>query len=160
VSGIEIRGAQPGDETIIVDLLSELADYERLSEKFRLTREKVTCDFFGATPAMYCDLAFAVEQPAGIMTWYPTYSSFAAARGIFLEDFYVPAELRGQGIGRRLLAHLARRALDEGAAKIEWAVLTWNRPSIEFYESLHAERVDDWHVYRLVGDALAALART
>jgi diamine N-acetyltransferase len=159
VSVVEIRRAQAGDEAIIVGLLRDLADYERLSEKFRLTTETVTCDFFGAAPAMYCDLAVAGGRPAGIMTWYPTYSSFAATRGIFLEDFYVRADLRGQGIGRKLLAHLARRALDDGAAKIEWAVLTWNRPSIEFYEMLHAERVDDWHIYRLVGDALAALAR-
>jgi GNAT superfamily N-acetyltransferase len=160
VSGISIRAAQPGDEAIIVELLRELAEYERLMQRFRLTRETVARDFLGAAPMIRCDLAFADREPAGIMTWYPTYSSFVAAGGIYLEDFYVRPALRRQGIGRALLADLARRAVAEGAAKIEWAVLVWNKPSIEFYVSLHAERVDDWHIYRLVGDALAAVART
>jgi diamine N-acetyltransferase len=159
VNGIAIRAAQPGDETLIVELLRELAEYERLSQKFRSTPEHVTRDFFGATPVVHCDLAFAGSEPAGIMTWYPTYASFAAAGGIYLEDFYVRPQLRRQGIGRSLVSHLARRARDGGAVKIEWAVLTWNKPSIEFYENLCAERVDDWHIYRLVGETLAALAR-
>lgn len=158
MSGVEIRRARPGDETIIVGLLSALAEYERLSQKFRLTEETVTRDFFGAAPAISCDLAFADGEPAGIMTWYPTYSSFAAVRGIYLEDFYVHPQLRRRGIGRALVADLAQRAIEAGCPKLEWSVLTWNRPSIAFYETLHAERVDDWHIYRLVGDALAALA--
>jgi diamine N-acetyltransferase len=158
VSAIDIRRARPGDEAIIVDLLRELADYERLSQKFRLTKENVTRDFFGATPAVCCDLAFVGEEPAGVMTWYYTYSSFAAARGIYLEDFYVRPALRRRGIGRALVVDLARRAVEAGCPKLEWSVLTWNKPSIAFYETLHAERVDDWHIYRLVGDTLAALA--
>lgn len=159
MSAIAIRCAKPGDETTIVELLRELAEYERLAHKFRLTPADVTHDFFGDRAAVSCDLAFADGQAAGIMTWYPTYSSFAAAHGIYLEDFYVRAALRRRGIGRALVADLARRAIMAGTPKIEWSVLTWNRPSIEFYETLHAERVDDWHIYRLVGDALAALAR-
>jgi GNAT superfamily N-acetyltransferase len=159
VSAIDIRCARPGDEATIVELLRELADYERLSQKFRLTKEDVTRDFFGATPTVCCDLAFAGEEPAGVMTWYFTYSSFAAARGIYLEDFYVRPALRRRGIGRALVVDLARRAVEAGCPKLEWSVLTWNKPSIAFYETLHAVRVDDWHIYRLVGDTLAALAR-
>ena len=158
MSAIAIRGARAGDEAIVVDLLRELAEYERLMRKFRLTLEDVTRDFLGAAPVMSCDLAFADEAPAGIMTWYPTYSSFTAVRGIYMEDFYVRPSLRGKGIGRAMVADLARRACASGAMKIEWAVLTWNKPSIAFYENLRAERVDDWHIYRLVGEALAALA--
>jgi len=158
VSAIVIRRGQCGDENLIVDLLRELAEYERLLPKFHLTAEIVIRDFLGERPRVSCDLAFLDGAPAGIMTWYPTYSSFAAARGIYLEDFYVRPHLRGKGIGRSLVADLARRAAESGAVKIEWAVLSWNKPSIVFYESLHAERVDDWHVYRLVGDRLAALA--
>jgi GNAT superfamily N-acetyltransferase len=157
---VVIRRAQPGDEAVIVALLRELAEYERLESKFRLTPEKVTRDFFGAAPVVCCDLAFADEEPAGIMTWYPTYSSFAASHGIYLEDFYVRPAVRRRGIGRAMIADLARRAIERGSPRIEWSVLTWNKPSIEFYETLHAERVDDWHIYRLVGEALAALART
>jgi GNAT superfamily N-acetyltransferase len=160
VTNIEIRCAQPGDEATIVGLLYELAEYERLLHKFRLTTEDVSRDFFGAAPVVSCDLAFAGGEPAGIMTWYPTYASFAAARGIYLEDFYVRAALRRHGIGRALVVDLARRAIEAGCPKLEWSVLTWNKPSIAFYETLHAERVDDWHIYRLVGDALTALART
>lgn len=159
MSAIEIRRAKPADEATIVELLRELAEYERLMHKFRLTPEDVTRDFFGNSPAISCDLAFVGGEPAGIMTWYPTYSSFAAAHGIYLEDFYVRAALRRQGIGRALVADLARRAIARDTPKIEWSVLTWNRPSIEFYETLRAERVDDWHIYRLTGDALADLAR-
>ena len=159
MSAIEIRRAKPGDEAVIVDLLRELAEYERLLHKFRLTAEDVARDLFGTTAVMRCDLAFADRDPAGIMTWYPTYSTFAVEHGIYLEDFYVRAALRRLGIGRALIVDLAKRAVQQGMKKLEWSVLTWNRPSIEFYENLHAERVDDWHIYRLAGDALAALAR-
>lgn len=159
MNGIEIRGAKAGDEAVIVDLLRELADYERLLHKFHLAPENVTRDFFGTEPAISCDLAFADSEPAGIMTWYRTYSSFAATRAIYLEDFYVRPALRRRGIGRALVAQLARRAIREGCPKLEWSVLTWNKPSIAFYETLQAERVDDWHIYRLAGEALTTLAR-
>lgn len=160
MSGLMIRDARAGDEDVIHDLLRELAEYERLESRFRLTPEIIAREFLCASPCLLCAIAFLDDAPAGLMTWYPTYSSFAAARGVYLEDFFVRPALRRRGIGRSLLAHLAKRALDQGAARIEWAVLTWNRPSIEFYESLSAERVDDWHIYRLVGTALTDLAKS
>lgn len=153
-----VRTGRSGDEAAILLLLRKLAEYERLEDRFRLTREIVARDFLGQSPRLCCDLAFAENAPAGLTTWYWTYSSFAAARGIYLEDFFVRPELRRRGIGRRLLARLAQRALEEGAVRVEWSVLAWNRRSIEFYESLHAERVEDWHIYRLAGNALADLA--
>jgi len=159
MSNIEIRPGQRGDETVIVELLRELAEYERLSHRFRLEAEDVTRDFFGDTPRVSCDLAFVDSVPAGVLTWYSTYSSFAAASGIYIEDFYVRSDVRRHGVGRALIAHMAKRAIARGIAKIEWSVLTWNKPSIAFYEKLHAERVDDWHIYRLAGDKLAALAQ-
>jgi GNAT superfamily N-acetyltransferase len=155
-----IRPAGAGDEEIVCVLLRELAEYERLDHRFRLTPDIVRRDFLGASPRLDCALAFSGDQPAGVMTSYPTYSSFAAQRGIYLEDFYVRSAQRRQGIGRKLLAHLAKRALADGAARIEWSVLTWNEPSIRFYENLHAERVDEWHIYRLAGRALDELAAT
>jgi diamine N-acetyltransferase len=153
-----IRAACAGDEEAICDLLRELAEYERLALRFRLTPEIVRRDFLGTSTLLNCDLAFSGDAAAGIMTWYPTYSSFAAQRGLYLEDFYVRPPLRRQGIGRKLLAALARRAASEGATTIQWAVLAWNEPSIRFYQSLHAERVDEWHIYRLCGHALDDLA--
>ncbi|HEX3666767.1 MAG TPA: GNAT family N-acetyltransferase [Rhizomicrobium sp.] len=153
-----IRPAQKGDEETILNLLGELAVYERLEHRFHLTPDFIADDFFCAPPAVGCDLAFLDQQPAGIVTWYPTYSSFAGTRGVYIEDFYVRTDLRRRGIGRALLAGVAKRATNTGATKIEWAVLKWNRPGIDFYESVHAERVDDWHIYRLVGKSLADLA--
>lgn len=157
MSEIVIRPAHVGDEDAIVSLLHELAVYERLEHRFRLTPELVAHDFFCAPPAVGCDLAFLEQQPAGIVTWYRTYASFAGTRGIYVEDFYIRTELRRRGIGKALLAHLAKSAVGAGAARIEWSVLKWNRPAIDFYESVHAERVDDWHIYRLVGKALGDL---
>jgi GNAT superfamily N-acetyltransferase len=160
MSRLVIREASAGDEGVILDLLRELAEYERLESRFRLTGEIIARDFLCAPPRLFCEIALLDEAPAGLMTWYPTYSSFAAARGIYLEDFYVRPFLRRRGIGRQLLAKLARRAIDENAIRIEWAVLVWNRPSIEFYETLRAERIDDWHIYRLCGSALVDLAKS
>jgi GNAT superfamily N-acetyltransferase len=94
------------------------------------------------------------------MTWYWTYTSFAAARGVYLEDLFVRPQHRGKGYGKNLLAHLARGAVAAAASRIEWSVLTWNRPSIEFYEQLGARQPDDWFIYRLSGEALSELART
>lgn len=159
MSEIVIRAARAGDEEVICMVLRELAEYERLDQRFRLTPEIVRRDFLSASPTLNCELAFSDDEAAGVMTWYPTYSSFAAQRGIYLEDFYVRPTLRRRGIGRQLLAHLARRAVADGAAVIQWAVLAWNEPTIRFYESLHAQRVDEWHVYRLAGPALENLAR-
>lgn len=158
MSALVIRAGRLGDEDAILTLLHELAEYERLDHRFHLTREAIARDLLCETPRLCVDLALLGEEPAGLMSWYWTYSSFAAARGIHLEDFYVRGPLRGRGIGRKLLAHLARRAVEEGAVRIDWAVLPWNRPSIDFYENIHAERVDEWHVYRLSGEALLNLS--
>jgi GNAT superfamily N-acetyltransferase len=155
-----IRPARAGDEDAILSLLHELAIYERLEHRFRLTRETIAQDFFRDPPSVHCELAFLDLERAGVMTWYPTYSSFAGTRGVYLEDFYIRSEVRQRGIGRALLASLARHAVENGATRIEWSVLKWNRPAIDFYENVHAERVDDWHIYRLVGKTLADLAAT
>lgn len=153
-----IRAAREGDENAVMGLLYDLAVYERLGHRFRLTQETIARDMLGEAPAIRCDLAFLDDAPAGLMTWFFTYSSFAGARGIYLEDFYVRPDVRRKGVGRALAAHLARAARTHGAVRIEWSVLTWNRPAIDFYERLRAQRVDDWHVYRLAGEALAQLA--
>jgi GNAT superfamily N-acetyltransferase len=158
LSAPTVRAARAGDEDAIVALLRDLAIYERLEHRFRLTRETAARDMLGATPAVRCALAFLDDAPAGVMTWYFIYSSFLGARGIYLEDFFIRPELRRRGAGRALLASLAKTAVESGAVRIEWAVLTWNRPAIDFYESVAAQCVDDWHIYRLTGEALHNLS--
>ena len=157
-SAPDIRAVKTGDEEVILVLLHELAVYEKLTDRFRITRDVIVRDYLCERPFIECDLAFADANPAGIATWYWTYGSFAAARGIYLEDLFVRPELRGRGIGKALLAGLARRALKGGAGRVEWSVLDWNKPSIDFYESLRARKNDGWLIYRLEGEALEDLA--
>jgi GNAT superfamily N-acetyltransferase len=159
LSAIRIRAAEIEDGKTILSLLYELAEYEKLTDKFKLTREIIERDFFGPDAACHCDLACVGVAPVGVMTWYRKYASFAAERGIFLEDIFIQPHHRGRGIGKLLLAHLSRRALEEGVARIEWSVLDWNTPSIEFYERLGAVRSRGWLSYQLHGSALEDLAR-
>jgi GNAT superfamily N-acetyltransferase len=156
---LTIRRAVPGDENLILTLLLELAEYEKLTHAFHLTKEIVTRDFFGPAPAAFCDLAYQADEPVGLATWYWVYTTFGASRGIFLEDLYVRAEYRGSGYGKALLAHLAKEALAHGAKRVEWSVLNWNRPSIDFYERLGAKPVSEWTIYRISDAPLRALAR-
>lgn len=159
MTNLSIRKAKPGDEDIILTLLYELAQYEKLTDKFKITREIILRDYLSAQPLCNCDLAFEGATPAGVASWYWTYTSFAATRGIYLEDLFVRPEFRGRGYGKALLANLAKHAVAAGASRVEWSVLDWNQPSIEFYESLRAERVGGWYIYRLSDDALQALGK-
>jgi GNAT superfamily N-acetyltransferase len=153
-----IRRAAAGEERIIVSLLRELAEYEKLADRFKLNEAAAARDFLGPQAPCHCELAWLGTDAIGVMTWYPIYSSFAAARGIFLEDLYVRSQHRGGGFGKAMLAHLARRARSEGAHYIDWFVLDWNEPSIAFYERADAEPVRGWLSYRLSGEPLARLA--
>ena len=156
---LTIRRALRGDEELILALLRELAEYEKLTHAFQLTKEIVTRDFFGSAPAAFCDLAYQGTKPVGLATWYWVYTTFGASRGIYLEDLYVRAEHRGSGYGKALLAHLAKEALARGAKRVEWSVLNWNKPSIEFYERLGAKPNTEWTIYRISDAPFEALAR-
>jgi diamine N-acetyltransferase len=148
-----------GEEELILALLRELAEYEKLLDVFHVTAAVIRRDYLGAQPLLQCDLAFEGDAPAGIATWYWKYSSFAATRAIYLEDLFVRPAFRGRGYGKALLAHLARTAVDAGANAVDWSVLDWNQPSIDFYESIGARRHDGWYVYRLEGAAMKALGQ-
>jgi GNAT superfamily N-acetyltransferase len=158
VKGVEIRTARPGDETRVLALLHELAVYEKIEDKFHLTPALIARDFVGPDAVCGCELVFVDGEPAGVMTWYRTYASFAASRGIFLEDIFVRPAFRGKGLGKAFFVHLAARAKREGATHIQWHVLDWNAPAIAFYEGLGATHVKEWLRYDLRGDALARLA--
>ena len=155
MSDFSIRAATQADASIIVSLLRELADYEKLLGTFTLNEDAVRRDMFG--DACHCDLAFVDGEPVGVTTWFWTYNSFRAIRGLFVEDLFVRTPFRGRGFGRALLAHLAATALKADAFMV-WQVLDWNAPSIAFYKSLGAAPQENWITYRLRGAALEKLA--
>lgn len=150
-----LRKAAPGDEPVIRTLLGELAVYEKLQDCFHLTDSAIARDMFG--DACHCALAFRGDTPAAIATWFWTYKSFRGQRGVFVEDLYVRPEFRGQGLGRRLLAHLGSHARQVNGF-LEWQVLDWNAPSIEFYKSLGATLSPEWITCRLQGESLEKLS--
>jgi GNAT superfamily N-acetyltransferase len=154
MSDFIIRAATPSDAPAIVSLLKELADYEQVLDHFTLTEEQAARDMLGG--ACHCDLAFQGGEPVGIATWYWTYKSFRARRGLFVEDLYVRRACRGRGIGKALLIHLAARTRDAGGF-MEWHVLDWNAPSIAFYKGLGAKPWENWLIYRLDDEALERL---
>jgi GNAT superfamily N-acetyltransferase len=153
-----IRPARAGDEDTIFSLLHALAQYEKLLDKFHITKAVIARDYLGAQPLIQCDLAFAGDSAVGIAAWYWTYGTFDAKRGVYLEDLFVPPQFRGKGYGKALLAHLAKTAVKSGGGKVEWSVLPWNKPSIDFYEGLGATQMTEWLIYRLTGEALEELA--
>jgi GNAT superfamily N-acetyltransferase len=154
MSVFSIRAAGPADAPMVLTLLRELAEFEKLLDKFLLTEELVRRDMLGA--ACHTDLAFVDDAVCGIATWFWIYKSFRVQRGLFLEDLYVRPTFRGRGFGKSLLAHLAAKARDAGGF-MEWQVLDWNEPSIAFYKSLGAAPMDEWVNYRLEGEALQKL---
>jgi len=155
MSELSIRPATVADAPLIMSMLRELAAYEKLLDRFHLTEAIVARDMLGN--ACHCDIAWLGNAACGLVTWYWTYKSFAARRGLFVDDLYVRPDFRGHGHGRALLAHLAAKARHAGGF-MEWQVLDWNAPSIAFYKSLGARPVEEWLNYRLEGDALEKLA--
>jgi GNAT superfamily N-acetyltransferase len=158
MSTLSIRPARPGDEDVIYSLLYGLAEYEKLLFRFFVTRETVARDYLCDNPLIHCELAFEGEALVGGATWFWTYAGFAAARGLYIEDLFVFPQFRGRGYGKALLAHLAKIAAASGAIRIDWNVLDWNQPSIDFYESLGARRQEGGTYYRLEGEAMRKLA--
>lgn len=155
---LAIRPAVPGDAPLVLTLVRELAAYERLSHEVDATEALIDAALFGHHPRAFCDLAEWAGEPAGFAVWFYSFSTFRGRHGIHLEDVFVRPGCRGRGIGRALLAGLARRCLDEGLARLEWSVLDWNEPALGFYAALGAEPVAGWVRQRLDGEALAVLA--
>jgi GNAT superfamily N-acetyltransferase len=157
---LTIRKAQPSDAALVYAFVIELADYERLAHEIQATQDDVAEALFASEPRVFCDIAEWSGEPAGFALWFYNFSTFRGRHGIYLEDLYVRPSHRGKGLGKALLAGLARRCGHEGLARLDWAVLDWNAPSIAFYESLGAEAQRDWTGYRLCGKALEDLAGT
>jgi GNAT superfamily N-acetyltransferase len=155
---VSIRVATSGDTPLILQFIRELAEYERLLHQMDATEADLRRDLFGENPRCFCDIAERDGEPVGFALWFYNYSTLRGRAGIYLEDLFVRPEARGVGAGKALLRRLAQRCVEAELGRLEWAVLNWNAPSIAFYDSLGAGRMDDWTVRRLDGAALAALA--
>jgi GNAT superfamily N-acetyltransferase len=153
-----IRPANERDCQAISVLIRELAAYERLEDQVKATAADLARNLFGPRPYAEALIAEVGGNAVGFALYFHTFSTFRGQPGFYLEDLFVRPEHRGHGIGKGLLAGLARIALDRGCGRVEWAVLDWNEPSIGFYRSLGARPMDDWTVYRLDDAPLANLA--
>ncbi len=155
---IRIRSATKEDVPVVAELIRGLARYEKLEHEVVMTEDLLAAGLFGERPYAEVLLAVDEDRPVGFALFFHNFSTFRGRPGIYLEDLFVVPEERGSGIGRALLEHLARLAVDRGCGRLEWAVLDWNRDAIAFYERLGARPNSDWTVYRLTGEALATLA--
>jgi GNAT superfamily N-acetyltransferase len=155
-----IRPATVADIPQVLAFIRALAEYEKLSDEVTANEAQLRATLFpvNGAPVAHCVLAFADDTPAGFAIYFFNYSTFLAKPGLYLEDLFVRPEFRGQGIGKALLLHLAKSANARGCGRMEWSVLDWNQPAIEFYESLGARRMKEWQICRLTGDALAQYA--
>jgi len=157
---ITLRAAGPSDVSIVLRFIEGLAEYEKLSHACVATEAGLIETLFGPRPYAEVILAFWNDSPAGFALFFHNYSTFLAKPGIYLEDLFVDPAFRGKGLGKALLKELARLAVERNCGRVEWAVLDWNEPSINFYKSLGAVPLDDWTLFRVTGDALTNLAST
>ncbi|SDS86720.1 GNAT family N-acetyltransferase [Bradyrhizobium canariense] len=155
---LTIRRARPGEAGLVLSLVRELAAYEKLSHEVEATEADIADALFGDNPRLFCDIAEWEGEPVGFAVWFINFSTFSGRSGIYLEDLFVRPVQRGKGIGKALLAHLAGECVAKGWSRLQWAVLDWNTPSIEFYKSIGAVLMDEWTICRVTGPALAALA--
>jgi GNAT superfamily N-acetyltransferase len=163
---LSIRQATPADVPLILAFIHELAAYEREPQAVVATEADIARDGFGPAPRFRCFIAELCEannaapQPAGFALFFNSYSTWEGHHGIYLEDLYVQPQHRGKGIGRALLSRVAAIAVEEGCPRLEWSVLDWNQPSIDFYHRIGAVKKSEWFIMRLSDDALNTLAAT
>ncbi len=171
---LTLRPAAARDAAEVLALIRELADYERLLDEVDATEDGLRAALFGPAPRVFCDIAEwhgsadgaeaagdagGAPAVAGFALWFYNFSTFRGRHGIYLEDLFVRPAFRGRGIGRSLLAGLAARCVREDLARLEWSVLDWNEPALDFYRSLGARAMKAWIPHRVTGEALTALAR-
>jgi GNAT superfamily N-acetyltransferase len=155
---LSIRAADQADAALIFALVCELADYEKLRSDVATTPQTLAAALFVNEPRLFCDIAEWNGEPAAFSVWFLNFSTFRGRHGIYVEDLFVRSAFRGNGIGKALMQRLARRCVEEGWARFEWAVLDWNAPGIAFYRSIGAQVMDEWKICRLTGKALQAFA--
>jgi GNAT superfamily N-acetyltransferase len=156
---LAIDRARPDDIALIMSLIRELADYEKLLHEVEATDAIIASALFGEHPKLFCEIARWNGEDVGFAVWFNNFSTFSGRTGIYLEDLFVRPAHRGKGIGKALLVHLAQECVANGWSRLQWSVLDWNAPSIAFYKSLGAELMDEWTLCRVTGPALTALAK-
>src|SRR6266566_3906005 len=154
----DIRPASVEDVPVILELIRDLATYERAPHEVTATEKQLADVLFGEKPAAEVLLAFETESPVGFAVYFYNFSTWLGRAGLYLEDLFVKPEKRGKGYGRALLVELAKIARDRGCGRMEWAVLNWNEPAIKFYRALGAKPMDEWTVFRLTPEEIAKLA--
>jgi GNAT superfamily N-acetyltransferase len=154
----EIRSATETDVPVILGLIRDLAQYERAPDAVVATESGLREVLFGAKPSAEVLLALEASEPVGFAVYFHNFSTWLGRPGLYLEDLFVRPEMRGKGYGRALLERLARIAKERGCGRMEWAVLDWNEPAIQFYRKLGAQPMDEWTVFRLTDEGIAKLA--
>lgn len=155
---VRLVAATAAHAPVLLALIRGLAEYEKMTGECVATEAQLRESLFGARPAAEAVIACAGDEPVGFALYFHNYSTFLARRGLYLEDLFVLPAWRGRGIGKRLLAHVARVAVERECWRLEWSVLDWNEPALRFYRGLGAVALDGWTVHRLTGEALARLA--
>ena len=154
-----IRRARPDEAGVVLSLVRELAEYEKLLHEVDATEKMLADALFGENPRLFCDIAEWNGDVAGFAVWFINFSTFSGRSGIYLEDLFVRPALRGNGIGKALLSQLAKECVANNWSRLQWSVLDWNEPSIAFYKSLGAVMMDEWTICKVAGPALTALAK-
>lgn len=152
-----IRQAGTEDVPVILQFIQALADYEHLSHEVTATEESLSHSLFAEPRTAACLLAYEGDRAVGFALYFFNFSTFLGKKGIYLEDLFIDPAFRGKGYGKALLTALAKQAVKEDCGRVEWSVLDWNEPSINFYKSLGAVPMDEWTVFRLTGNALITL---
>lgn len=155
---LTIRRAVKKDTALVLEFIIKLAEFEKLFDEVEASEAQIEAALFCDDPKVFCDIAEINGKPVGFALWFYTFSTFQGRHGIWLEDLYVEPGARGNGTGKALLAHLAKRCIDEGLGRLSWWVLNWNEHAIDFYKAHGAVMHDEWTVCRVSGPELEALA--
>jgi len=156
---LSVHRARPDESGLIYALLCELAEYEKLTHEVEATEANIAAALFCDHPKLSCEIAEWNGEGVGFALWFFNFPTFSGRPGIYLEDLFVRPAFRGKGIGKALLSHLARLGVEHNCSRLQWSVLDWNTPSIEFYKSLGAVMMDEWTLCRVSGSALTQLAK-
>lgn len=156
---ISYREATIEDTPLVLNFIKRLAEYEKLLHEVEVTEAQIQSSLFSAEPRAFCTIAEIDNKPAGFAICFYNYSTFLGKSGVYIEDLYVEEEFRGRGIGKGFFKYLAQKAMDENCGRIEWAVLDWNEPSIEFYKEMGGKPMNEWIVYRLEGQTIQNVAK-